>query len=356
MVTESWVVEAPGKMVLRQFPVPAVPEDGMLVRVEMVGICGSDPTMFKGHIPTTPLPLILGHEMAGRVEKVGAEASRVYGVKEGDRLTVEPYRICGRCIYCLQGRYQMCKTRSCYGVTIGCAEPPHLFGAYGEFLYVAPGSKIHKLRPEEPAEHGMLSSVIGNGVRWIRSRAQVQMYESVVIIGPGAQGLAAVIAAKESGANPIIVIGLARDEKRLALALEYGADRTLRVDVEDPAKAIRDLIGPQGADVVVETSGSTPGRNFALEVVRPVGRVVIVGVKGGPDPNLMVDTLIFKELQVLGGLGQAWDVEPAMRIIQSGKYDLGKMVTHRFPMSKADEALHFFMEHPEECLRVALIP
>lgn len=352
--TRSWVVEAPGRMRTQTFPVPDVDEAGLLLRVEMVGICGTDPIIFNGRLPYAPFPIILGHEVVGRVEAIGSDAARLYGVAPGDRVTVEPYIICGKCRYCLTGYYQLCDTKSCYGVSISSAKPPHLWGAYGEYLYVGPGSKVHRVADGIPLESAMLSSVLANGIRWVRTKAHVEMYETVVIIGPGAQGLASTIAAREAGADPIVVLGLSRDADRLALAKEFGAHHTLAVDEADPLDALARLTGGRMADVVIECSGSSAGRDLALRAAGKLGRVVFVGLRGADDQGISLDLVVDKELRLYGGLGQSWDVEPAMRIINSGKYDLTRMVSHVFPMEQADEALKFFMDRPEECIRVAL--
>ena len=202
----SMVLSEPFKMEMREFAYPDIGTDDMVLKVDLVCICGGDPIEYAGRNVKTHFPLILGHELVGRVDAIGSNASKVYGVVRGDKVTVEPYIICGKCDYCLTGYYQLCRNSRAYGVNISSDVPPHIWGAYGEYMYVAPGSKVHKIAPGVKDEAAVLSSVLGNGVRWIRTKARVRFGETVVVIGAGAQGLATIIAAREANAGNIIVV------------------------------------------------------------------------------------------------------------------------------------------------------
>ncbi len=352
----SMVLEEPGRMVPRVFPLPEIGPEEFLLKVEMVGICGGDPIEYQGRNRKTHYPLILGHEVVGYIAEIGEEASRQYGVNAGDRVTVEPYIVCGKCHYCLNGLYQFCKNSRVYGVNVSCSQPPHLWGAYGEYMYGAPGSRVHKINPDVPAESACLSSVLGNGVRWVRKLADVRFGESVVIIGPGAQGLASVVAAREAGAHPIIVVGKTRNPAKWDLALEYGADHVVDVSKTDARELVRDLTRGEMADTVIETTGSGSMMELGLELARPAGRVVMVGTCGFAQNPLTTDLIVFKELRVLGGLGQSWDTEAAVEIINSRKYAVEKMVTQVYALDKADEAMRFYMGNGGASIRVAIKP
>ncbi|MCL5075516.1 MAG: zinc-binding dehydrogenase [Chloroflexi bacterium] len=355
--SKAAVLEAPRKMVLRQFPLPQIGDRDFLLKVELVSICGGDPIEYEGRNVKTHYPLILGHEMVGTVVEVGEHAARRYGIQVGDRVNVEPYILCGECRYCLTGYYQFCERSSVYGVNISCAEPPYLWGAYAEYMYGAPGSRVHKLDPQVPLEAGVMTSVLGNGVRWIRTLGKVRFGESVVVVGPGAQGMATVIAAKESGAAPVIVVGRTRNPAKWDLIREFGADHLVDLAREvDPIGVVSDILGGQLADVVVECSGAAEMMQLGLELARPVGRYVLTGTCGYEKVSLITDLIVFKELQILGGLGQSWDTEVAARLINSRRYAIEKMITHVFPLERADEAIRFFMEKRGEVIRVAIKP
>lgn len=354
--TYSWVCTAPGKMERQTFPIPGIGPEDLLMKIQMVTICGSDPHYLMNRMGNTKYPQILGHEMVGTVHAMGELAAKRYGVQKGDRITVEPYIPCGACEFCLSGHYQLCRQGTrCYGCTISAAEPPHLWGAYGEYMYVAPGSMVHKVADGIPDEDATFSSTIGNGFRFIVNKAQLNPNDSVLIIGPGALGLCTVIAARESGVGPIIVTGVGtKDEKRLALAEEYGADYTIRVDEEDAETCIREITGGDMVHAAIECSGAQPSYDLAFRAMRPLATLVVVGVIGKAGVLIDTDNVMRNEFQIKGSLGQPLDVHTAMKTINKGKYRIDKMVTHKFPISKADEAIRYFMAGHPDCIRVAI--
>lgn len=352
----SVVLVEPGKMVMQEFDLPAIGSDEFLLKVEMVGICGGDPIEYEGRNRKTHYPLILGHEVVGHIAEIGVNAEQRYKVQAGDRVTVEPYIVCGQCYYCLNGLYQFCEHSRVYGVNVSSAQPPYIWGAYGQYMYGAPGSRVHKIDQDVPAEAACMSSVLGNGVRWVRKLGNVRFGESVVILGPGAQGLATAIAAKEAGANPIIMAGKTRNPAKWDLALEYGVDHIVDTTKDDALDAVRELTGGVLADVVIETTGAGPMMELALELARPAARLILIGTCGFAQNPLTTDLIVFKELQVIGGLGQSWDTEAAVKIINSRKYAIEKMVTHVYPLEKADEAMHFYMDNGGATIRVAIRP
>ncbi len=357
------VVTGPEKMEMQEYPVPAIGPREMLLRVELAAICGSDPKKYQGTAMWAvewggmPFPFILGHEMVGFLEEVGDEAGALHGVKPGDRVCVEPYIACGHCRYCGSGNYQLCSRRHTYGFSKSCAAPPHLWGANAEYMFVSEGSKVHRIAADVPAEAACLTSVIGNGIRWVKTRGELTLGETVAILGPGAQGLATVIVARQAGAARILVFGLRRDGLRLKLAREFGATETFEVDQVNPVDAVRQATGGEMADLVVECTGD--GRSIALapDLLRPLGRCVLVGsMGGGKTANMATDRWILRELTVRGGLGQSWNCEDAARIINSRQLAIEKLITHTYPLERGQEAMQFFMAGHPECIRVALRP
>jgi len=354
----AMVLEAPGRIVEREFPRPLIGQGDLLLRIELTAICGSDRDPFLSRTPERDIyPIIMGHELVGFVDEIGPQAANVYAVGVGDRVTVEPYLVCGRCRYCLTGHYSLCINRRCYGVNLSSTDPPHLWGGYSEYMFVAPGSRVHKIDPDVPAESACLSSVMGNGVRWVVTKGQVELGDTLVILGAGAQGLCTTIVAQEVGAEKIILVGRSPDESRFPLAREFGASHMINIDREDPVQEVRDITNGEMADVVVDTCGAISGLQLSVELAKPLGRCVIVGLP--PENRLSAvstATIVRKELQIVGGLGQSWNVEQAVRIINMQKYPIYKMVTDVYPLNDAQEALEFFVNKPEKCIRVALKP
>ena len=358
MKTEtSAVLEAPRRIVVKEFPIPEIGDDEFLLKVDLVAICGGDPIEYEGRNVKTRFPLILGHEVVGTIAEIGTAAAQLYQVEVGDRVSVEPYILCGQCKPCLTGYYQFCEKSRIYGVNVTSDTPPYLWGAYGQYMYGAPGSKVHKLGPDVPLEAGAMASVLGNGVRWIRTLGRVRFGESVVVLGPGAQGLVTIVAAKEAGAAPIIVVGRTRNPRKWELARELGATHLVETtETQDPISAVRSILDGALADVVVECTGAAEVMQLGLELTRPAGRYVLAGTCGYDAVPLITDMIVFKELQVLGGLGQSWDTEEAVKIINSRRYALEKLTTHVFPLEQADEAMRTFMIKRSEVIKVAIKP
>ena len=221
------------------------------------------------------LPLILGHEIVGVIEEIGEAAAAKYGVRQGDRVVMEATVRCGFCVNCITGKYKFCDNAKVYGIKTSCEAPPYLWGAYGQLMYIAPGSIVHRISNDIPAERAVLiNAIIANGIDWVRNAGKVHIGDTVVIQGAGQQGLASVVAAKEAGADCIVVTGLSRDSERLALAEEFGADVCINVEREDAVKIITDLTKGLMADVVVDVTGNVRAIQNSLDLVRKQGVVI----------------------------------------------------------------------------------
>lgn len=222
---------------------------------------------------------------------------------------------------------------------------------------MAEGSKVHKIGPGVPAESACLLSVIGNGIRWTKTKGELRCGESVAVLGPGAQGLAAVIAARQAGASRIIVFGLERDRQKLCLAQEFGATHVFSVEEADPVEAVREATDGEMADLAVECTGVPSSIATGPRLLHPLGRYVLVGsTGGGREVGLVTDRWILNELTVRGGLGQAWNCEDAARIVNARQVPIEKMITHVYPLERGEEGLQFFTEGRPDCIRVALQP
>jgi len=342
--SRAMVLEGPRRMVAREFPLPHIGPEEALLRVEMVGVCGSDVGIYRGKTARAPrpYPIIMGHEVIGRIAEIGREASRRRDLKEGDRVIVEYAFGCGKCFYCTRGDYIHCESFQVYGSMISCKEPPHLWGAYSEYLYLPPRARVHRVKKDLPAEVGVLvCAVLGNGVRWLQMIGGISAGDTVVIEGPGQQGLAGVIVAKEAGAGKVIVTGMSRDRRRMELAKIFGADVTIDVETTDPVKAVSDLTEGRMADVVMDVTGNPKGAVTAIDLVKKKGRVVLPGLYGmDREIPLVLDKIVFKEARLQGVFSHdSQSVIPALRLAESGKYPIEKMVTHRFPLEEAEQAV-----------------
>ncbi len=204
MKSKAMVVPEPGRMEMRKFPVASPAPDQVLVKTVVTSVCSSDVKFFHGAVSLARFPLIMGHEISGVVVEAGAEAAGWYDVSPGDRVTVEPYIPCGRCEASRSDHfYHQCTHGGIYGLNLTCDTPPYLFGGYSEYFYLLPGSVVYKVGSGVDPMSVSLSSVVGNGVRWVKTLGKVTFGRSVVISGAGSQGLCTLAAAKTAGARSI---------------------------------------------------------------------------------------------------------------------------------------------------------
>jgi len=342
--TRSMVLEDVRRMALREFEVPEIGEEDGLLKVEMCGVCGSDVGIYTGKATRILpyLPLILGHEILGRIEAMGPTACRRHGVKAGDRVVVEFAFGCGHCPPCLSGRYVFCEQAGRYGTYRSCRTPPHLWGAYGDYLYLPPRAMIHKVREDVPAEAAVLiCAVMGNAVRWLRQVGGLSVGQTVVIEGPGQQGLAGVVVARECGAANIIVTGVSADERRFEMARRLGADVCVDVLKEDPVETVRAITGGRMADLVMDVTGRPQGAQAAIDLLKRGGTAVLPGLYGtAVQVPLLLDKAVLNEIRLQGVYSHDLNaVGPAIALVESGRYPLEQMVTHRFALEDAEKAL-----------------
>lgn len=337
-----------GRTELRSFAFPEIGPDDGLLQVEATGVCGSDWGFYQNY-PRQRGPLILGHETVGHVTHLGREAAARWGIKEGDRVALEEYLPCGHCEYCRTGDFRLCEATEIragtlrYGST-PVSRAPSLWGGYSEFQYLHPNAVFHKVPAGVPAAQAALALPLGNGVEWAYLQGGAGVGSTVVVQGPGQQGLACVVAAKEAGAACIIVTGLGTpmDAFRLSLAKKLGADYAINIEEQDLLETVGAITGGRMADVVIDCASGGPSTVVtALQLARKSGRVILGGQKGRPLPEFHSDLLISKFLTVKGMRGHSYQsVELALQIIKGGRYPLSEMSTHQFRLSETDEALH----------------
>jgi threonine dehydrogenase-like Zn-dependent dehydrogenase len=335
----------PRQTELREFPVPDIPPDGGLLRVVATGICGSDWPMYQREKPG---PRILGHEMIGTVEALGDGARERWGVTEGDLVALEEYLPCGHCEYCRTGEYRSCLSTDHqrlgairYGSTPIAIEPS-LWGGYSQYLYLHPRSVFHRVPAGIPTHIAAMALPIGNGFQWICLDAGAGPGQTVVIQGPGQQGLGCVIAAKACGAERIIVAGLKRDEDRFTVARALGATHTVAVDEDDLLAAVTRITDGRMADIVVEVSGGGGELiNDALKLMRKRGVLLMSARKGKPIANFDADLMMTMQIVARGTRGHSYAaVELALTTMASGKFPLERMSTHVVGLDDVDAALH----------------
>lgn len=357
--TLAMVQTGPGRLEARELPLPDIDDDTALLRVEACGICGSDYEQLAGHLRLR-FPVIPGHEPLGVIEAIGDRAARRWDVRLGDRVAVETMLSCRFCAACLAGRYHLCERRRIYAY-IPLSEPPGLWGAYAQHMFLDANTILHKVSPTLPPEIAVMFNPLGAGFRWAVELPGTRPGDTVVILGPGQRGLGSVLACRQAGASMIIVTGLTADARKLALAREFGADHTADVERENARERIKALTNGRGADVVVDLTPYATGPVVdAIDYVRPGGTVVLAGVKGfKPVPNFVSDKVVMKEVTVRGALGvTSTGYASAIRLIEEKPALLARMHTHSVPLREAERAIRTLArEVPgEEAIHACLLP
>jgi threonine dehydrogenase-like Zn-dependent dehydrogenase len=359
--SQTAVVTDIRKIEMRQFAVPEPGQTDAVLKVELCGICGSDYDYYVHgeHWPYRKPPQILGHEVVGTISAIGSEASNSWSVKEGDLVAVEAAISCQRCRYCTTGNSALCGNKRSYGMSTDMDEPPYLWGGYSQFMYLHPRANLHRVPSGVSPHVAVLFTSLANGVKWAQRAPGLRMGESIVILGPGQQGLAGVLAASTTGADPIVVVGLRKDAKRLAIAKLFGATHTVCFEDGPLDEQIKKILGPDMADVVVDASGSVAAQQVSVDLARRGGKVVL----GGRTPNKVIpfvmDKLSSRGITMIGVRAhEPQDVRTALALISARRDVLEKSGGVELSLQKADLALRLIgQEVPgEETLHVALNP
>jgi threonine 3-dehydrogenase len=319
------VSAAPG-FTLKDMPEPAMRDDEVLIRVRRAGVCGTDVHIYewddwaRGRVKP---PIIVGHEFAGDVAAVG---SLVGDIHVGDRVTAEGHIVDGRCLLCRTGNAHACQHTQVIGVDRD--------GCFAEYIAM-PATNVWHLDDTVSYDIGGIHDPMGNAFHTALT-ADIPG-ATVLITGCGPIGIFAVGICRAAGASHIIASDV--NDKRLALAATMGAHEALHPDQVDAA--VKRATDGLGVDVVLEMSGVPAAIHQAFALVRPAGRVQMLGVPAKPLEFNFATELVFKGVTVYGVTGRRmYDTWHKMtRFLRSGAFDPTPVITHRFPLECADEAI-----------------
>jgi len=300
----------------------------VLVDVGFGGICGSDLHYFHhGGFGTVRIlrPMVLGHEVAGTVAAVAADVTRV---KTGDRVAVNPSRPCGACTYCLEGLPNQCLEMRFYGSAM---RDPHVEGAFRNRL-VCDAVQCELVDNGVPLDLAALAEPFSVALHGV-GRAGPLLGKRVLVSGCGPIGALSVAAARLHGAAEIVAVDLT--DATLSIARQMGADVTINV-AQDSAWVQRYSADKGSFDVMLECSGNERALRAGLEVLRPRGVVVQVGLGG--DVSIPQNMVVAKELSICGSFRFHAEFKLAVQLINQGRVNLRPMVTRSFPLAQAREA------------------
>jgi threonine 3-dehydrogenase len=327
--------------VMRDVPTPKIGPADVLIRVEKAGICGTDFHIYSwdhwAQARVRP-PIVVGHEFMGRVECVG---DAVRAVRVGDRVSAEGHIPDLTCFLCRTGQAHICERLQIIGVDRD--------GAFADYIAM-PEYNVWPLDPAIPDEFAAVFDPLGNAVHTVMA-AGVSM-RSVVITGVGSIGLMAIPVARAAGAALVLAIDV--NPAKLEMAKRLGADRTFLASQPGLVEEVRALTNGDGADVLLEMSGSAAAIDSGLQMVRNGGTAALLGIPGDSINLNLAERIIFKGLTVLGINGrlmfETWYQTQAM--VKSGRIDLRSIITHVLPLANYEHA--FALMRSGEAAKIVL--
>jgi threonine dehydrogenase-like Zn-dependent dehydrogenase len=356
-----------GRTELRELPLPEVDDDSALLRVEVAGICGTDVKIYANPPSMIHGPVIMGHENVGVIARAGRNFQRRHGLRDGDRVFVEHYVGCYTCEWCRIGEYRHCEATDWrtnpdarrYGYT-SAANPGTLWGGFADYMYLPWNAVLHKVPDTITSELAGLVTPLSNGIEWALLAAGVGYSSTVLIQGPGQQGLSQVVAAKQAGAAQIIVTGTTRDKARLDLARELGADHVIDIRQEDPLERVRELTGGRGVDFVLDCTsraGTAPVL-LGIEALKRREGVLLIQGELAAFPDFPVKKLTEKAITIKSARGHSYRAcELALEQLASHRFPLEKLATHRFALEQVDHAIRVLAgETDDDAIHISLMP
>ena len=339
------VYHGPQQRQWQQQPLPTLQATtDALVRMTTTTICGTDLHIMKGDVPTVTDGRILGHEGVGIVTAVGAS---VTNFKPGDRVLIACITSCGKCDFCKEGMYSHCRDG---GWILG----NKINGTQAEHVRIPHADNSLYAAPEGVNEEAlvMLSDIFPTGFECGVLNGRVTPGDTVVIVGAGPIGLAALLTAQFYSPAQIIMVD--RDDNRLSVSRTFGATHTINFDQENVEKTVRHLTNGAGADVAMDAVGVPGSFQTCQDIIAPGGRIANIGVHGEP-ATLHLEKLWDRNITLTTRLVDTVTTPMLLRMLSSGKLAAEKMVTHRFLMNEMMDAYDTFANAAQEqALKVLL--
>lgn len=337
------VTEGVGAMAVLERPEPTDPGPGkVVVTPQAVGICGSDYHFFLGELSPeaggSQFPRVQGHEIGATIAAVGLDCPPELAV--GQRVAVWPLRACGECYPCSVGRPNTCDYFELIGI--------HTDGGLQDLLAV-PAEQVYPIQADDAAV-AALAEPVSIAVRAV-NRANVREGERVVVLGAGPIGQCICLVARERGAD-VLVVDL--QDTRLALSRDMGAQTLVWTTGEEVVGFAREWAAPAGPPVAFDATGVPVAVRAMIDMVASAGRAVQVGMSG-EEVTLRLGSLTEKELDVLGvsccGAGEFGE---AVAVVERNTPLLAPLISHRFALDQAPEAIRFAIENPTDVMKVVI--
>ena len=340
-------IHGPMKVSIDEVPVRALGEHDVLVKVKAAGLCGTDYELYTNDMVylkegLAALPLIPGHEWSGQVEILGKNVTKIH---VGDKVSGECTVSCGECEFCQKGRSSQCTNRTETGIM-------KRDGGFAEYI-VFPETHLHKFNKLSFEEASLIepTGIALNAV----IRGGVTPLDNVLVIGPGPIGLqTAQIAKKVFGAKKVILSGT-RDE-RLGRAKTYGLDGTINIYKENLKDRVTEITEGKMIDVVIETSAGIDVFKEIKEIIRPFGRVVVIGFFGSKKPEIDWDVFSTRDITIIGALGSPGIWDNVIEMLESGKIETKSLISHTMKLEDFEKGIDTMVNRKENACKVILIP
>lgn len=332
-------IEKPGVVSQIEKPMVAPKDNEALIRVKSVGICGSDIGAFRGSNQLVTYPRVIGHEIAGEIVSLPKNNPKKFII--GDRVVVDPYLFCGKCYPCSIGRTNCCEDLKVLGV--------HIDGGMTEF-FTHPADMLIKIPDGISWELAPLSEPLTIALHGLH-RGRLAQGEHIVIFGAGPIGILAALGAIHYGAIPIVVDPV---EERLEQVRIMGVRHTINPITENLVAKVTEYTNGRLAELVMEASGAKVAIQNTFSVVSYAGRIVLTGWP--KDDTLLPTGLITKkELDIRGARTSVQEFEEALRLIETGKVDVGALLTRSIPIEDAPMVINDITDNPGDYLKVVVV-
>ncbi len=333
------IVTQPGVIEFQERPLPDLSPHDVRVKVKAVSICGSDMHIFKGKHPAASLPVPVGHEISGVVDRIGGKVTKL---KTGDRVAIEPVITCSTCHFCRRGQYHLC-TQISFQYRVGQGGFTPYFVVSEEWAHRLPDNISFAegalVEPLSVAVHAVVKSGIGLG-------------DTSAIFGAGAIGLTLLPLIRISGGGDAFVVDV--QDQRLRKASELGATDVLNNLSGDVLPKIIERTGGLGVDFAFEAVGLEVTLVQSLQALKKGGTSVLVGLFEQPEINIPANIFVQKEIELLGSQGYCWDFQTALTLLEGGQINLKSMITHEFPLAQLQDAFDTLLDPQSGAIKVVI--
>jgi L-iditol 2-dehydrogenase len=331
------IMTSPGEIKFIDIPILKLKENEVLIKIMRIGVCGSDIHVYHGKHPYTSYPVTQGHEVSGKIEKIG---SKVQGFKLGDKVTIQPQVVCGHCYPCTHENYHICDDLKVMGF--------QTTGTASEFFTVD-FEKVIKLPDDISYEEGAMIEPCAVAVHAVLKGGDVKDL-NIIVLGAGPIGNLVAQSAKALGANLVMITDIS--DFRLEVAKEVGIDFTVNPTKADLSEEIIKVFGPNKADLIIECVGANETINDAIENARKGTDIIVVGVFGDK-PTINLGFVQDRELKVIGNMMyQTDDYIKAIELVSSKKINLEPLMTTHFPFEDYNKAYKFIEDKKDKVMKV----